>query len=271
MSNPEYSEFLYQEDAPQLPPDRQKIAHVTEQVRSFLFPQKPVGKKDFEQNVFALKNTVREILLTVLPHEKVAEECASVLLASLATIQKQCHADVQAALNGDPAAANPQEVIAYYPGFFATLTYRIAHKLHEYGVPSIPRGMTEYAHSKTGIDIHPGAVIGEEFFIDHGTGVVIGETVNIGSRVKMYQGVTLGDLSFRKDEHGKVIREEKRHPTLEDNVTVYANATVLGGKTIIGHDSVIGSSVWLTNSVKPYSKVGMEPPQIIVKSSATTR
>lgn len=171
--------------------------------------------------------------------------------------------DVQAAYDGDPAAKGLDEIIFCYPGLRAIAIHRVAHQLHRLGVPLIPRMMTEYAHGKTGIDIHPGATIGRSFFIDHGTGVVIGETTVIGDRVKLYQGVTLGALSFPRDETtGELRRDTKRHPTLEDGVVIYANATVLGGKTVIGHHSVIGSSAWLTQSVAPYTTVLIESPRL---------
>ena len=163
--------------------------------------------------------------------------------------------DVQAAFEGDPAAKSHHEIIFCYPGLEAVTIYRIAHELLLLGVPLIPRMMTEHAHSKTGIDIHPGARIGPGFFIDHGTGVVIGETCDIGRNVKLYQGVTLGALSFPRDAAGNIIRGMKRHPTLEDDVVVYANATILGGDTVIGHHAVIGSNVWLTHSVAPHTRV----------------
>jgi serine O-acetyltransferase len=174
--------------------------------------------------------------------------------------------DVQAAFDGDPACRTPDEVIFCYPGLEAITIYRLAHLLHELGIPFIPRMMTEWAHSRTGIDIHPGATIGEYFFIDHGTGVVIGETCEIGQHVKLYQGVTLGALSFATDGEGNLVRGTKRHPTIEDRVVVYANATILGGRTIVGHDSVIGSSVWLTSSVGPHTTVVLEKPKLRMRS-----
>jgi serine O-acetyltransferase len=174
--------------------------------------------------------------------------------------------DVEAAYTGDPAAKNYQEIIFCYPGLEAVSTYRLAHELVELGVPLIPRMMTEHAHSKTGIDIHPGARIGPGFFIDHGTGVVIGETCDIGVDVKLYQGVTLGALSFPRDASGNIIRGKKRHPTLEDNVVVYANATILGGDTVLGHHAVVGSSVMLTHSVAPYTVVTLEKPSLRLKN-----
>jgi serine O-acetyltransferase len=158
--------------------------------------------------------------------------------------------DVEAAVAGDPAANSENEVILAYPSLAAISTHRVAHFLYERDVPLLPRIMSEYVHHRTGIDIHPGAKIGRSFFIDHGTGVVIGETTQIGDRVKLYQGVTLGALSVSRDMRGK-----KRHPTIEDDVTIYAGATILGGDTVIGRGSVIGGNVWLVRSVPPYSKV----------------
>ncbi|WP_428305327.1 serine O-acetyltransferase EpsC [Lacipirellula sp.] len=170
--------------------------------------------------------------------------------------------DVQAAYDGDPACKTPAEVIFCYPGLEAITVYRLAHLLYELSIPFIPRMMSEWAHSRTGIDIHPGATIGRHFFIDHGTGVVVGETSHIGDHVKLYQGVTLGALSFPTDEDGQLVRGQKRHPTLQDGVVVYANATILGGRTVVGHHSVIGSSVWLTRSVEPHTTVVLEAPKL---------
>jgi serine O-acetyltransferase len=162
------------------------------------------------------------------------------------------------------------EIVFCYPGLEAITVYRLAHELLLLGVPLIPRMMTEHAHSKTGIDIHPGARIGPGFFIDHGTGVVIGETCDIGRNVKLYQGVTLGALSFPRDANGKIIRGMKRHPTLEDEVVVYANATILGGETVVGRQAVIGSNVWLTHSVPPYTVVMLEKPSLRIKGPEST-
>ena len=184
-----------------------------------------------------------------------AQEVVTRFLEAFPEVMDLVAADVEAAYAGDPAATCLEEVILAYPGVKAVFTYRIAHLLHTLGVPLVPRIMTEFAHNETGVDIHPGATIGREFFIDHGTGVVIGETTVIGDRVKLYQGVTLGALSFPRDERGLVVRGTKRHPTLEDDVIVYAGATILGGETVIGRGSVVGGNVWLTSSVPPNSRV----------------
>ena len=194
------------------------------------------------------------------------EEKAKVLtlefLEGIPAIRTMLAGDVQAAFDGDPAALNYDEIILAYPGLLAISIQRLAHSLYELGVPLMPRIMSEWAHAQTGIDIHPGAKIGPDFFIDHGTGVVIGETTEIGKAVKIYQGVTLGALSFPKDDRGRVIRENKRHPTVGDNVTIYANAIILGGDTVIGENSVIGGSVFVTSSVPANSIVTFTPPEL---------
>jgi serine O-acetyltransferase len=189
-----------------------------------------------------------------------AKMLAQSFLSRLPEIRKLLETDVQAALDGDPAATRSAEVVFCYPGLYAVTVYRLAHELYLHNVPLIPRIMSEHAHSKTGIDIHPGAQIGPSFFVDHGTGVVIGATCIIGTHVTIYQGVTLGALNFPRDEHGELIRTTKRHPTLEDDVIIYANATILGGNTTVGHHSIIGSNVWLTHSVAPYSVVVISEP-----------
>ena len=186
-------------------------------------------------------------------------------LEHLPELRKILALDVQAAYDGDPACKSLDEVIFCYPGLDAITVYRLAHVLHQLDVPLIPRMMTEWAHSRTGIDIHPGATIGRYFFIDHGTGVVVGETTVIGDWVKLYQGVTLGALSFATDAEGNLVRTTKRHPTIEDRVVVYANATILGGETIVGRGSVIGSSVWLTRSVAAGATVTMESPRLRIR------
>ncbi len=183
-------------------------------------------------------------------------------LEALPEIRRLLATDVQAAYDGDPAASGLDEIIFCYPGLEAITSYRIAHQLHRQGVPLIPRIVSEDAHKLTGIDIHPGAKIGPSFFIDHGTGVVIGATCEIGSRVKIYQGVTLGALSFAKDEDGNLVRGSKRHPTIDDDVVIYANATVLGGETKVGANCVVGASVSLTRSIPPFTVVTIEKPQL---------
>jgi serine O-acetyltransferase len=193
-----------------------------------------------------------------------ARELTQVFLRRLPEIRKLLLRDVQAAFDGDPAATNLDEVVLAYPGLLAVSVYRIAHALYDLGVPMMARIMTEWAHSRTGCDIHPGANIGAAFFIDHATGVVIGETTVIGEGVKLYQGVTLGALSFPRDAAGQIIRGRKRHPTVESGSTLYANATVLGGQTIVGADSVIGGSVFLTRSVPARSRVSLKEPELRV-------
>ncbi|HLW25148.1 MAG TPA: serine O-acetyltransferase [Steroidobacteraceae bacterium] len=195
-----------------------------------------------------------------------ARELTERFMSRLPGIRALLVRDVQAAFDGDPAATNLDEIILAYPGVLAVSVYRIAHVLYELGVPMMARIMTEWAHSKTGCDIHPGARIGPAFFIDHATGVVIGETSDIGEGVKLYQGVTLGALSFPRDANGALIRGRKRHPTVEDRATLYANATVLGGQTVIAADSVIGGSVFLTRSVPPRSRVSLKEPDLRVAS-----
>ena len=181
--------------------------------------------------------------------------------ARIPEVRRLLETDISAAYEGDPAATCRMEVVMAYPGLYAVTVHRLAHELYKLKVPIIPRIMSEYAHSKTGIDIHPGATIGEHFFIDHGTGVVIGETTVIGRNVKLYQGVTLGALSFPKDETtGMLMKGHKRHPNVEDNVVIYAGATILGGDTTIGHDSEIGGNVWLMDSIPPFSRVYNQTP-----------
>ena len=191
-----------------------------------------------------------------------ALELTQGFIDQLPNIREVLSTDIEAAYDGDPACKNVGEVILCYPGLQAVLVHRVAHELYKLSVPFLPRMMAEWIHGETGIDIHPGAKIGKYFFIDHGTGVVIGQTCVIGKHVKIYQGVTLGALSFPTDGSGALVRDTKRHPTIQDNVVIYANATVLGGRTIVGHDSVIGSSVWLTRSVDPFTTILMEKPKL---------
>ena len=198
----------------------------------------------------------------------VGREKAEAFMERLPNIRETLKGDITAAYEGDPAAVSEMEVVMAYPGFYAVAVHRLAHALYLLKVPILPRVMSEIAHSRTGIDIHPGATIGERFFIDHGTGVVIGETTVIGKNVKLYQGVTLGALSFPKDEAtGMLMKGHKRHPNVEDNVVIYAGATILGGDTTIGHDSEIGGNVWLMDSIPPYSRVYNQTPFPRVKTT----
>jgi len=190
-----------------------------------------------------------------------AEQVTLELLKQLPELRRKIQLDVEAAFRGDPAAKSHEEVILAYPGLEAIAIHRFAHELWIRNIPLLPRMMSEYVHGKTGIDIHPGATIGDSFFIDHGTGVVIGETTIIGNNVKIYQGVTLGALSIRKE-----LSNKKRHPTIEDEVTIYAGATILGGDTVIGKGSVIGGNVWITESVPPYSRVYNKPIEYVMTS-----
>ena len=196
-----------------------------------------------------------------------AEEAVVGLLEALPDLSRALQRDVQAAYDGDPAAKSHMEIVMSYPGLHAIAIHRLAHQLYLREVPLIPRVMSELAHSRTGIDIHPGARIGEAFFIDHGTGVVIGETCIIGENVKIYQGVTLGALSFPKDEHGNPIKGIKRHPEVGDNVTIYAGATILGGDTRVGAGAVIGANVWLTHSVPDKAKVYNQQPKPLSRTA----
>jgi serine O-acetyltransferase len=206
--------------------------------------------------------------------ERKADEILTWFMAQLGQLRKVLWTDIDAAYEGDPAAASYEEVIVAYPGVQAIAIQRMAHLLYEKDVPLIPRLMTEWAHTRTGIDIHPGARIGSHFFIDHGTGVVIGETCQIGSHVKLYHGVTLGARSFQRDEQGRIRKGGKRHPTVEDYVTIYPNSTVLGGETVVGARSTVGGNVFLTQSVPPDSLVYYEAEQMRVvpkHSSAQTK
>jgi len=190
-------------------------------------------------------------------------------MEQLPRLRQMLSKDVTAHYDGDPAAKSFDEIVFCYPGLYAIFVYRVAHELFTRSIPLMPRIMTEHAHSITGIDIHPGASIGSDFFIDHGTGVVIGETTDIGNRVRIYQGVTLGALSVpRESEGGTSLRGRKRHPTIEDDVTIYAQATILGGETVIGARCVIGGNVWLTTSVPPDTTVLIEPPRHVFKNDA---
>lgn len=207
--------------------------------------------REFEHHFLSTKLELLKILDLLDDELDVqAEELERAFSDRLPAVRELLMKDARAILKGDPAAINLTEIIRTYPGFYAIAVYRLAHEFYKLDVPLIPRILTEDAHGKTGIDIHPAASIGESFCIDHGTGVVIGETVEIGSDVKVYQGVTLGALSVKKE-----MAQTKRHPTIEDRVVIYSNATILGGETVIGHDSIIGGNVWLTKSVPPYCRI----------------
>jgi serine O-acetyltransferase len=222
-----------------------------------------INEKMTEQVACALRHgqSQDESFAAIDVKEKADEICCC-FLSRIPAIREYLATDVQAAYDGDPAAADKDQVIFSYPGLFAISVYRLAHELHLLGVPLIPRIMTEFAHNETGIDIHPGAKIGKYFFIDNGTGVVIGETTIIGDHLKIYQGVTLGGLSTRG---GQRLRNRKRHPTIEDDVTVYSGASIFGGETIIGKGSVIGSNVFITQSVPDGTKVIIKKPDLLYK------
>ncbi len=244
-------------------PDRDVVVDMIEKLRRIVFPgfsrEKNYRIYNARHNLSMLMEDVmfnlsRQIAKIMGDEEKGKELCLT-FFQQITKVRAMVQTDLQAAFDGDPAASGKEEIIFSYPGLFAITVYRLAHELHILGVPMLPRMMTEYAHSVTGIDIHPGAVIGEYFFIDHGTGIVIGETTVIGKNVKIYQGVTLGGLSTKG---GQSLRFSRRHPTIGDNVTIYANATILGGDTVIGSDSVIGASAFLTDSVAPGTRVSIE-------------
>lgn len=217
---------------------------------NLLFPILCDDDQSTEARYYDMRHLMEEVLSQLsLTDEQINDEIET-FSNSLELLYLRMIEDAKAIFNGDPAAESIEEVMVTYPGFYAIVAYRLAHQLYEQNIPIVPRLFTEYAHGKTGIDIHPAAQIGHSFCIDHGTGIVIGETTVIGNNVKIYQGVTLGALSVDKAEAGV-----KRHPTIEDNVTIYAGATILGGKTTVGHDSVIGGNVWLIDSVEPCSTV----------------
>lgn len=259
-------------------PNRDSIIHIILRLRQIMFP----GYFDGENlgrtvpgyfvghNILKLyddlSHQMKSAFMQAMPEdidevdvEKETEKICMKFFSSLGNIQNLLLKDVDAAYNGDPAAKTRQEIIFCYPGLFAIFVYRIAHELYKMEVPYIPRIMSEYAHGNTGIDINPGAQIGEYFFIDHGTGVVIGETTIIGNNVKVYQGVTLGALSTRS---GQLLRDIKRHPTIEDNVTIYSSASILGGETVIGKGSVIGGNAFITSSVPPGTRVSVKNPKL---------
>ena len=265
-------------------PSREAIIDILHRASRILYPgyfirtrvdQVNVGYY-FGQEVTGLFEALSEQIMLAIRHdcirhnlpcsdcEERGQQAAIYFLHSMPQLRVLLATDILAAHEGDPAAKSFDEIIFSYPGLYAITIYRIAHQLYHQEVPLIPRIMTEYAHSQTGIDIHPAAHIGESFFIDHGTGVVIGETTVIGKGVRLYQGVTLGALSLSREECEN-LRNQKRHPTIEDNVIIYANATVLGGKTIIGTRSVIGGNVWITDSVPPDTEVFLKKPELVFR------
>lgn len=261
-------------------PKRSQIIEILNEIRRLLFPgyfgtenTVFVSLDSFAGNTLAVvyEKMFKQIRIALaygkgLTSEEVAEKAAAVALEfinELPKIQKMIYKDVDAALEGDPAANSKEEIIFSYPGLFAISVYRIANILYRLKVPFIPRIMTEYAHGKTGIDINPGATIGEYFFIDHGTGIVVGETTTIGNNVKLYQGVTLGALSTRE---GQALSGVKRHPTIEDNVVIYSNTTVLGGETVIGANSVVAGNSFVIASIPPNTKVSTMIPELKLKT-----
>ena len=237
---------------------RSQMIRLLELLRSILYPD-VFDELEEEHTAADLETMSRQQLLEVLrrvyQEPPKYEDVADALFAKLPAIRETLETDIQAGYEGDPAATCPEEVMLAYPAFEAISIFRIAHELYLLKVPMLPRMMTEYAHSLTGIDIHPGATIGPYFFIDHGTGVVIGETTVIGEHVKLYQGVTLGAKSFAVQADGTLVKGNKRHPNIGSNVVIYAGATILGGDTYIGDHCVIGGNVWLTHSVDPGKRV----------------
>lgn len=259
-------------------PDKEIIIDILSSLRKVIFPG---YFKNGSTKVYTLRNNLSMLIEDVMfkltkqiaivfggerrNEDAIVEKARQITLEfvkCLRKIREYIETDVQAAYEGDPAAYSKDEIIYSYPGLFAILVNRIAHELFTLGVPVIPRMMTEYAHSETGIDIHPGATIGKFFFIDHGTGIVIGETTVIGNNVKIYQGVTLGALSTRG---GQALKSKKRHPTIEDNVTIYSGASILGGDTVIGKDVIIGGNVFITRSVPDGAKVSVKNQELRYK------
>ncbi|MEN8188239.1 MAG: serine acetyltransferase [Thermodesulfobacteriota bacterium] len=277
------TEDCYDHVGPVPIPSHHEIIKIIYLVRRILFPgyftktklyasnlEYYLGKETSElyerltaQIVLAIRHDCRRTNLACTNCETRSHQLALAFIETLPGITATMAEDIRATLAGDPATSNPDEVIFSYPGILATSIYRMAHELNLLMVPIIPRIMTEHAHSLTGIDIHPGASIGPGLFIDHGTGVVIGETSKIGQDVRIYQGVTLGALSLPKDA-GKTLQNIKRHPTIEDEVIIYANTTILGGDTVIGARSVIGGNIWLTESVPPDTKVLLKRPELLI-------
>lgn len=254
-------------------PDRQAVILLIKDIRRLMFPAyygeaalMSLAPEDYAALLLERieKQLFRQIALT-LPEdqEEQAAQLATEMVTRLPAIARQVQLDLEATYDGDPAAGSREEILFSYPGLFAIMVYRVAHELYQLQIPILPRMMSEYAHSHTGIDIHPGAQIGDYFFIDHGTGIVVGETTVIGDRVKLYQGVTLGALSPRDGHRSK---PGKRHPTVEDDVTIYSGASILGGDTVIGRGSVVGGNAFLTSSVQQDTRVVIHAPETVFKS-----
>jgi serine O-acetyltransferase len=263
----QFPEYLYQANqgyADEVPSGRDTHAFV-EKIIDLLFPFRTKSvwnKEDLRIRLTELESELESLMQPLRKKlDKNPSEICKEFMLGMPGIYELMMKDAEAFMQFDPAAESTEEIILCYPGFFSIAVYRIAHELWSFNVPVLPRVMTEYAHSKTGVDIHPGASIGASFFIDHGTGTVIGETSVIGDNVKIYQGVTLGALFVKKS-----MAKQKRHPTIEDNVIIYARSTILGGDTTIGHDSVIGGNVWLTESVLPFSVV-YQKNHVVVRDS----
>ena len=262
--NPDFYHHIFKkQQLVEAVPSNTEIADWAQRVIHLLYPEQAKQVFDSPQQIEAEFLALEKELSNIMDATQACSNCnndkvAKAFFNQMPQLYALLNTDIQAIFNGDPAAVTEFEVIRTYPGFYAILFYRLAHALHLLNVPLIPRILTEYAHSRTGIDIHPAAKIGEYFYIDHGTGIVIGETAEIGKNVKLYQGVTLGALSVDKN-----MANTKRHPTVEDGVVIYSGATILGGKTVIGHNSVIGGNVWLTKSVPSGSTV-YHTPEITV-------
>ena len=258
--------FLKKDADKELIPNRKEIVKVIKDLQSLLFPnyfKHSEGSENVLSQTELLLNIYNRLIEQIkgayafngTPMEATPEELCNAFIERLPKIKQLLIKDIEAIYEGDPAAKCHEEVLICYPGFYAISIFRLAHELYTLKVPLIPRVMTEYAHEKTGIDIHAGATVGEYFFIDHGTGIVIGETTTIGNLVKIYQGVTLGAKSFELDENGAPVKNIKRHPDIGNNVVIYANATILGGNTKIGDNCVIGGNTWLTHSVEAGSTI----------------
>jgi serine O-acetyltransferase len=242
-------------------PDRTEVVEWVERTRALVLLER--DRSVLRSELPYLAERLEKLLSRLpLPDGKSPRPLVEQFIGRLPAVRRLLAEDLEAAFEGDPAARSHAEIVVSYPALHAVAIYRIAHELYLLGAPILPRMMTEHAHDRTGIDINPGARIGRRFFIDHGTGVVIGETAVIGDNVRIYQGVTLGARSPR---HGEVLRGVKRHPTIEDNVVIYAGATILGGETVVGRGSVIGGNVWLVESVPEESKVTLEPPRLRVR------